>query len=43
MEIGELSKSGIMFSALKLSTGAKYRIEMRNQQLALKLKKTLLQ
>ena len=36
MEIGELSKSGNRFSALKLSTIAKKHVEMRSLHLALK-------
>ena len=39
MEIGELRKSGNMFSALKLSTLAKKHIKMTSLQLALKLER----
>ena len=39
MEIGELSKSGKRFSALKLSTLAKKLVEIRSLQLALKQKR----
>ena len=39
MEIGELSKSGKRFSALKLSTLAKKHVEMRSLLLALKLER----
>ena len=39
MEIGELSKSGKRFSALKLSTLAKKHVEMRSLHLALKLQR----
>ena len=39
MEIGELSKSGKKFSALKLPTLAKKHVEMRSLHLALKLER----